>query len=276
MSLERRHTPQLPQTAEGPWWRISHTVVYPLIGAGLGLLTPVGAFLLRFLQADPVLKMLWARSELSYNMVFYVYMLVGATITLILFGYVVGIMSESQRVHNLSLRDRVEDLHLASVTDGLTGAYSHGYLQETVALELESAMRRGAPLSVLMLDLDDFKKINDTQGHLFGDRVLKELTETVNMNIRDGDVLGRYGGEEFMVVMPGANADVAKTVADRICKSIARAHIGEADEDRVRATVSIGVATYTGEGKLDPLRLVDEADKKLYEAKHSGKNQVIV
>ncbi|OIO10657.1 MAG: hypothetical protein AUJ52_03605 [Elusimicrobia bacterium CG1_02_63_36] len=274
MSFERRHTPEIPQDAQGPFRRVAHTVLYPLIGAGLGVLTPVGAFLLRYLQADPVLKMLWARSELAYNSVFYLYMLIGATITMILFGYAVGILSESQRVHNRSLRDRVVDLHLRSVTDSLTGAYSHGYLQETVAIELDSAMRRRTPLSVLMLDLDDFKKINDTRGHLFGDRVLKEVTETVNMSIRDEDVLGRYGGEEFMVVMPGANRDVAKTVAERICRSIARAHIGDEDGG-VRATVSIGIATFAGEGKLDPLRLVDEADKKLYEAKHSGKNRVV-
>ena len=275
MSAERRHTPLPPQQEDGPWWKIPHTAVYSAIGAILGLLTPIGAFLLRFLQADPVLKMLWARSELSYNAVFYIYMFIGASITMILFGYVLGKLSESQRVHNRSLRERVEDLHLRSVTDGLTGAYSHAYLQESIAIELENSIRRGVPLSVVMLDLDDFKKINDTQGHLFGDRVLKELTETVSLSIRDGDVLGRYGGEEFMVVMPGADADIAKTVAERICKSIARAKIGDEDSG-VQVTVSVGVATFPGRGKVDALRLVDDADKKLYEAKNSGKNKVVV
>ena len=238
------------------------------------MLTPVGAFLLRFLQADPVLKMLWATSELSYNAVFYIYMLIGSTITFILFGYVVGLTSESQRIHNHSLRERVEDLHIRSVTDGLTGAYSHAYLQESIALELENSIRHALPLSVVMIDLDDFKKINDTQGHLFGDRVLKEITETVNMSIRDGDILGRYGGEEFMVVMPGAAAEVARTVAERIRKSIARAMISD-DKHGVRVTVSVGVATFEGRGKVDALRLVDDADKKLYEAKNSGKNKVV-
>ncbi len=274
MTSERRHTPTPPHQEDGPWWKIPHTVLYPLFGFGLGICTPIGAFLLRFLQSDPVLKMLWAKSELSYNAVFYIYMFIGSTITFLLFGYVVGLLSESQRVHNRTLRERVEDLHLRSVTDGLTGAYSHAYLQESIAVELDNSIRNGSPLSVVMIDLDDFKKINDTRGHLFGDRVLKEITETVNMSIRDGDVLGRYGGEEFMVVMPGADSEVAKTVAERIRKSISRVSISE-DETGVRVTVSVGVATFRGEGKTDALRLVDDADKKLYKAKNSGKNKVV-
>ena len=272
--MERRAP--LGAQEDGPWARFPHSLLYPLLGALLGALTPLGAFTLRYLQAEPVLKGLWARSELSYNAVFYVYMTVGSTFTFVLFGYFLGTLSESQRVRNRTLRERVEDLRLKSVTDGLTGAYSHAYLQEILALELASARQQESPLSVLMMNLDNFKSINDTQGHLFGDRVLKEITETVQANIRAEDVLGRYGGEEFLVVMPGADAEVSAKIAERIRQSIARVSIGEENGNPgLRATVSIGIATYGGGGKPDPVRLVDQADRNLYAAKRSGKNRVV-
>lgn len=258
--------------------RAPHHILFPVIGFFLGLCSPVTAFLLRLWQADPVHMDMWIRSELSYNSLFYLYMGVTTVLAFLAFGYLLGSRSESQRVHNKSLRERMEELHLKSVTDGLTGAYSHAYLQEMLSIEMERSKRHETSLSILMMDLDDFKLLNDNHGHLFGDQVLKEITETVNMHIRQEDVLGRYGGEEFMVIMPGADLDVAKRVAERVRSSVARAGIIDQRDLQqsgpVQTTLSIGVATFLGAGKLTHAGLIDHADRNLYRAKNKGKNRI--
>jgi len=256
--------------------RHPHHILYPLIGFFLGLATPVGAFLLRYLQLEPVLPSLWMRSELSYNAVFYIYMGVGSTASFILFGYILGARSESQRISNRDLRSRMNDLHLRSVTDGLTGAFSHAFLRETVDIEIQRSRRHRTPLSLLMMDLDDFKLLNDTHGHLFGDRVLQQVTETMSMNIRQEDVLGRYGGEEFVVIMPGADKPVATRVAARIRKAVARKAIVDTEHgaESVRTSLSIGLACFNGEGRVMGSDLLARADRNLYRAKREGKNRV--
>jgi diguanylate cyclase (GGDEF)-like protein len=263
-----------PHLAEGP----PHHIVYPIIGAFAALFIPIGAFIMRFIHADPILVRIWISSELTYNMDFYLYMAGVAMLTFVACGYILGNRSENQRVHNFDLRQRMEDLHIKSVTDGLTGAYSHAYLQETLAIEMERSHRHEHPLSVLMLDIDDFKKINDTHGHLFGDQVLKEATETISMNIRHEDVLGRYGGEEFLVIMPGADEPTAERVAQRVRRAVARAAIIDnaeaASRPAVHVTLSIGISTLN-EGKAHtPKALLLRADQNLYRAKESGKNRV--
>ena len=271
MALERRHG-----SGDGPK-NIRSQFVYAGLGALLGLGSPVGAFILRWYEADPRIFPLWAHMEIRYNSVFYGYMGVGSVIAFVAFGYYVGLHIESHLVRSRDMRRRIDELHLRSVTDGLTGAFSHGYLQEALSIEMEKARREGRPLSILMMDLDDFKKLNDGHGHLFGDRVLKELTETASMNIRGEDVLGRYGGEEFLVIMPGADSAVAVRVAERVRKAFERAaiHPVHGQGGSVRTTVSIGAATYAGEHELDARALIQRADERLYAAKRSGKNQVV-
>ncbi len=234
---------------------------------------------MRWFQHEPILFKLWALSELEYNRSFYVYMGVGTVTAFMIFGTVIGRYAQRQRAHNRELRKRVEALHLQSVTDGLTGAYSHAYLMETLSIELERARRHGHPVSVLMLDSDDFKKINDTHGHLFGDQVLKEVTETISMNIRHEDVLGRYGGEEFMVVMPGADASVSERVAERVRAAVARRGILDSNESAgsrsVRPTISIGASCFSASRPQSATDLIGAADANLYKAKGSGKNRVV-
>ena len=280
MVLDRRRSSRTDAQEEGFLESLPHYVLYPVLGFALGLGSPVGAFLLRFWLAEPLLKALWIRSELSYNFLFYAYMGFGTVAAFVVFGYILGAKSESQRVHNKDLRSRMEELELKSVLDGLTGAFSHAYLQETLSLELERARRQESPLSVLMLDLDDFKAVNDTHGHLFGDRVLKEVTETISMNIRQQDVLGRYGGEEFAVIMPGADSPTALRVAERVRRAVARTGIVDRRETpgsppaQVSMTVSIGQATFPGSGEGDGPSLLHRADTSLYRAKREGKNRV--
>ena len=246
---------------------IPHYILYPLVGVFFGIGSPIGAFLLRYWISDPILKSLWVRHELQYNFLFYAYMGAGTVAAFILFGYVLGLRSEKQRIHNRILGARVEELHLKSVTDGLTGTFSHGYLHEILELEIQHALTHNTPLSALILDIDNFKKINDTHGHLFGDRVIKETAETIGANIRSEDILGRYGGDEFLVIMPKADQDVATHAAKRICSAISR--------NGYLATVSVGAATFhSGDGVESVKDLLHRADTSLYQAKREGKNCV--
>lgn len=248
------------------WRALPHHQLYAAAGMLLGLASPTGAFLLRYWLAAPVLTGAWARSELDYNFLFYAYMGVGSVLTFMLFGYVVGLRSERQRVRNRVLSARVDELHLKSVTDGLTGAFTHGYLQEILELEIQRSLTEKTPLSVMIVDIDDFKSINDSHGHLFGDRVIKETAETLSANVRSDDILGRYGGDEFVVIMPGADAQTGVHVAGRARAGIAK--------NGYLATISIGVATFEGAGRETPSELLHRADMNLYQAKHDGKNCV--
>lgn len=265
MSAPRRRRKDLEE--HRPFWRnIPHHYLYPALGFALGLGSPIGAFLLRFWLADPIMRVLWMRHELDYNMVFYAYMGVGTVLAFMTFGYVIGLRSEAERVRNRILSARVDELHLKSVTDGLTGAYTHGYLHEVLELEIQHSLTSSQPLSVMVVDIDDFKRINDVHGHLFGDRVIKETAETVAANVRSEDIIGRYGGDEFVVIMPGADGATALHVAGRVRDGIAK--------NGFNATVSIGVATYEGAKGETPSDLFHRADMNLYQAKHDGKNRV--
>ncbi|MBI4678618.1 MAG: GGDEF domain-containing protein [Elusimicrobia bacterium] len=248
------------------WKTIPHHVLFPAVGVFCGACAPVGAFAMRYWLADPILKALWVRHEIQYNLLFYAYMGIGAIVTFVAFGFLLGRRSERQRLSNKTLQARVEELHLKSVTDSLTGAYTHAYLRESLEIEIQHALTSKRPLSVLMLDVDDFKRINDTHGHLFGDRVIKEAAETVRDNIRSEDILGRYGGDEFLVIMPDADHDTAVQAAKRVLS-------GFAGRGKL-ATVSIGAATLLVQGKEGPEDLLKRADANLYEAKRDGKNRV--
>jgi diguanylate cyclase (GGDEF)-like protein len=245
---------------------LPHYVLYPALGLLLGLGSPIGAFLMRYWLSDPILKHLWVVHELQYNFAFYAYMGIGTVGSFMIFGYALGLRSERQRVHNRILSARIDELHLKSVTDSLTGAYTHGYLHEVLEIEIQRSLTDKSPLSILILDIDDFKRINDTHGHLFGDRVIKETAETISANIRGEDILGRYGGDEFLVIMPGADEETTVQVARRICTSIAK--------NGFMATVSIGATTFTGDETQSVKELIQRADNNLYQAKHDGKNQV--
>lgn len=250
-----------------PFWRgLPHYFLYPAMGAVIGLGSPIGAFVLRFWLADPVLRQSWARSELDYNFLFYAYMAVGTVAAFILFGMLIGLRSERQRFSNRMLSARVEELHLKSVTDALTGAFTYGYLYEVMEIEIQRTLTEKLPLSLMLVDIDEFKRVNDSHGHLFGDRVIKETAETISAHVRSDDILGRYGGDEFVVVMPGADEAVAAHVAERVRAGIAK--------NGYMTTVSIGLATFDGRGQRKPSELLHDADMNLYQAKHDGRNCV--
>jgi len=163
----------------------------------------------------------------------------------------------------------------AALRDGLTGAYNKRYLTERVSTEIAFAVRHRAPLTLLLLDLDHFKKVNDTFGHPTGDEVLVKLAGVVNETIRHEDVFARFGGEEFAVLCRNVDVKHAAILAERIRVRVEAMHV-EQDGDRVAVTVSVGVAGVEEGDEATPQRLITKADEALYTAKRTGRNRVVV
>jgi len=172
-------------------------------------------------------------------------------------------------VHNV--QDHRETQRL-SVTDPLTGAGNFRHLSTTLAREVERAVRFDRPLSVLMLDLDHFKSVNDTWGHARGDTVLRELARRLGDCVREVDTVARYGGEEFALVLPETDLEGAEMVAQRVVDSVGSEPFTAADSPPVTVTVSVGVAAFPlhGHSAGDVMRA---ADRALYVAKRSGRDQ---
>jgi diguanylate cyclase (GGDEF)-like protein len=169
------------------------------------------------------------------------------------------------------LRLRAQLQFLAS-HDSLTHAYTHRVFLELCARELARSERDRTPIALLMLDLDHFKRVNDTFGHVAGDRVLAGTAALLRSTLRGHDLLGRYGGEEFAVLLPGVGGDEAMAIAERTRARIAATDLGTATVP-IRITVSIGVAVAT-DGRSGVEDLVAVADRLLYESKRAGRNRV--
>jgi diguanylate cyclase (GGDEF)-like protein len=162
-----------------------------------------------------------------------------------------------------------EDARKLADRDPLTGFYNHRYLHERLGEEVVRAQRARRPLSVLMLDLDDFKLVNDTFGHLFGDRVLTWTAELIRSTLRASDVPARYGGDEFAIILPETDGDDARSAAERILEAFRdRPFVGE-HRGPVPIAASIGVATYPTDGRT-PTDLIAAADRALYRVKRDG------
>ena len=174
------------------------------------------------------------------------------------------------------LEARARQLELLSVTDALTQIHNRLYFEHRLVVEWSRAAREAQPLSVLIVDLDHFKKINDTYGHPFGDRCLIAAAQALRAGLhRGGDVLARYGGEEFAVLLPGADADAAHGVAERLLQSVANVELPH-EGVAVRLACSIGVSTLVPAEQSSPSSAVSEADKALYLAKQQGRNRVVM
>jgi diguanylate cyclase (GGDEF)-like protein len=176
-------------------------------------------------------------------------------------------------LNDISQRKEMEaELFSQATTDELTGISNRRHFFMQAERELGRAQRFGRPLSAMMLDLDHFKKINDTHGHAVGDGVLQTFVKRALESLRQSDVIGRLGGEEFAVIMPETAHAAAEAAAERL-----RAHVAEkpliADREAVQATVSVGVATFhTQDTSID--KLLHRADQALYRAKNNGRNRV--
>src|SRR5512138_1121507 len=173
------------------------------------------------------------------------------------------------------LRDNVQNSIEMAITDALTGLHNRRYMESHLATLAEQAAARGKPLALMILDIDYFKAINDTSGHDAGDDVLREFAVRIRKSIRGIDLACRFGGEEFVIVMPETDAHVAGMVAERLRRSIAAEKFAiNKGAKRVDVTISIGLSTLErkGEAVADVLK---RADKALYRAKHDDRNRVV-
>jgi len=215
---------------------------------------------------------------------------------LISLGKVIGLLQiEPQKTYELQEKDRKNftifanstaiaidnaRLHMKTqeltIIDGLTGLYNYRFFRTKLSDEIRRSDRYHQQLSVLMIDVDHFKEINDLQGHQTGNIILQEIVSIVKHSVRDVDIVARYGGEEFVVILPQTGLKDAISIADRMKNQMERAYFTNSQGQRdVRATISVGVAVYP-DGVLSPNQLLERVDQAMYRAKKEGRNRVCV
>lgn len=167
----------------------------------------------------------------------------------------------------LELESKNKILAELAAIDGLTKINNHRTLIEQLKFEIANANRTKRPFSVAIFDVDDFKQVNDSKGHVYGDKVLTDLADIIKKSIRDSDLAGRYGGEEFMVIFPNADLVKAAKISERIRQNVEHYLFVE----DLSITISGGVKEYKGENITE---LIDSADTNLYKAKNNGKNRI--
>jgi len=178
----------------------------------------------------------------------------------------------------LQIAAALQNAHLyeLAMVDGLTGLYVRRYFDARIEEEVERSKRYGSAFSVVMMDVDDFKVLNDTYGHLVGDRVLRAISNVVKAQMRGVDTAARYGGEEITVILPRTEMVGAYSLAERIREAIAELRLTTDDEPPkvLTVTASLGIAAYPESKAVDGTDLVRRADRALYRAKKTGKNRV--
>ena len=166
-----------------------------------------------------------------------------------------------------------ERTYKLATTDGLTELYNHRYFQEQMIAQVDTSKRYNLNFSLILIDIDFFKKFNDKFGHQVGDDVLRKIAGILKKSVRASDIVARYGGEEMAIILPNTGIDDAITTANKICHAVAESPFKLMGGIECRVTISLGVATYPIHGKI-PQDLIEASDKGLYNAKENGRNQV--
>jgi diguanylate cyclase (GGDEF)-like protein len=271
-----------------PFKKISEYIIAFLLVAAIAFLlykrTAFDRHVLQWLVASLVLTV---ASELAFTLYSSVYglgNLIGHFLKLIAF-YLIYIaivemgLEKPQRLlfknlkkNEKALKKALKDVKRLAITDPLTGLYNQRHFSTVAEKELRRACRYGRPLSAIMLDIDHFKRANDTYGHTVGDHLLQEVAQSFRLELRRVDVVGRYGGDEFVVLLPENDLDAARQVAERLRKSIARRRIAT-PKGTAKVTASLGVAAVDC-AEITLEQLLARADQALYAAKESGRNRV--
>jgi diguanylate cyclase (GGDEF)-like protein len=179
-----------------------------------------------------------------------------------------------EAVSRLGMQSLNSQLEMISRVDGLTGLYNRSFWEEQFVMEYKRDKRSESPSALVMLDIDHFKKVNDTYGHPAGDEVIKALAAIIKKATRETDISGRYGGEEFAIILPDTPVANVEFVAERIRRLVEKSTVVY-DEINITFTISIGIAGFKHTHK-DSTHWLDAADKALYQAKDSGRNRVIL
>lgn len=176
------------------------------------------------------------------------------------------------------IESQKETLYKSSVTDYLTGAYNRRYILETLSVEFMKSKRYSFNLSCILIDIDNFKSINDTYGHQVGDFTLKTISDLVQETVREVDIFGRYGGEEFLIILPNTKVCDAAIVAEKVRKKIAQLHFetGNKEAGTFMLTLSLGVSGIHTGNPATVEELLCNTDKALYQAKDNNKNQYVI
>lgn len=248
-----------------------HRYNYTIVGLILGLGAPLGAVVFHAILTPPF-NSVWISREFHNHFFFYLYMGLTTPVVFAVFGRFLGVLLDKYHEQRQSLGEVNTFLKEQSIIDELTGFYNRRHILLEIEKEVERARRYKHTLVGIMIDVDDFKKFNDKYGHLFGDHVLKESAKIFDHSIRTIDILGRYGGDEFLIVLPEATLETGHIVAERIKVSLAK-HEFKARNRLVKVTVSMGVHFFDDLSEVDKNIFIEKIDKALFEAKALGKNR---
>jgi diguanylate cyclase (GGDEF)-like protein len=244
-----------------------------LSGAVLGLGAPLGSLFFHGLIHQH-LSLEWIRAEATSHPFFYTYMCVTTPVVFAAFGFVFGLLRDRDEVQKAALEHLNKILERQSMTDEVTGLINRRQLETEIEREIERAKRYRHPIAGIMIDIDDFKHINDTRGHLMGDTALKKVAGVIKGSIRKVDIAGRYGGDEFLVVLPEATMDSARTVALRIQEGVRQCKI-DVPRPTLSLTASIGLFAFPDCSFLDKKVFIETVDVALLKAKKAGKNRIV-
>lgn len=238
---------------------------YLLTGGFLGLGAPVGAIVIRWLGRDddaPILA--WLTEEVSREAFFYNYLAIGTVLAFLVSALVAANLADALDHSSGTYRDQ-------ALIDELTGLPNRRYLDARMPEAIAHARRFNTDLTCVMVDIDRFKALNDAHGHLAGDAVLAGMAEALHDSARATDFIARFGGEEFVMLLPGTSLPGALRIAERLRQSIAKRNF-RATAHPLQVTVSLGVAGLNHHA--DARELLAEVDARLYEAKQRGRNRV--
>lgn len=242
----------------------------PLVAAGLYAAAYVGYFFaMELTQANPA----WLLSNRLNGAAACV---LGWALSVLLWRKFTTITLQQQQLENANtdLQEKQRELERLTRLDGLTGLFNRNTFVELTKKELDRAQRQGTATAILLLDLDHFKRVNDTWGHPAGDAVLKHAAMIASTTVRSTDLVGRLGGEEFIVLLPGTSIEAARNLAEKIRMRL-EGQAATWNDTRMAITVSIGIAGTTASEKQSFEVLYHDADKALYVAKQRGRNRVI-